>query len=231
MIRPETGDTMLGGLVALVALIGGCALLTVLPHRRVLVTAASAGPAVLVGAGLVLAAVAATQRPPAAGLAILYGPNLVLVALLAVFGAPSPLVLGGPLAARLSEHTGSPPGTGPGALVLVLFVLVTAGLLATAPPGGDGSRLRRAGLRALIAGTVLAAVLAALSQAAGGELELGVQVLVFNVDVLAVTLAPAMGWAALAGAAGGGLAGFVGSLLADIRWQGRVVALAANGRG
>jgi hypothetical protein len=225
VVRPDAGATVLGGLLAFAVLAGFCVLLVLLPYRRTVARVALLGPVVPAVIGLVVALAVAAQRPGVAGVAVLFGANAVLVAVLAGFGAPPPDALGGPLATPLRSNAGGHDwllggAVGPLAVrlaALAAFVLLCAALLAMVPPGPGGSRWRRAGLRGLAAGATLAVVLAGMSAAGAGSLELGVAVLVFDAQVLGLHLAPAIGWALLAGAVSGGLAGLVGSLVADAR--------------
>ncbi|WP_328471060.1 hypothetical protein OHA21_06250 [Actinoplanes sp. NBC_00393] len=210
VIRPDTGATLISGLLGFTVLTGGGALLTLLPHRRIAARAALTGLATPIAAGVAIAAVVATQRPSLAGVALLFGGNAAMLA------GPSSITLGGPLADRLDPNYQLPDAAA-GALAVPL--ILAAFVLATVPPG-DGNRWQRAGRRALVAGAVLAVVFAALSLAGAGRLSLGLMVLILNAELLTVQLVPAIGWAALAGAAGGGLAGLLGSLMADMRRTG-----------
>jgi hypothetical protein len=235
VLRPDAGSTTVGGSVAVIALTGFCALLALLPARRPVVPEASAGlvrrvvvrvslagtvgPVVV---ALVVAALVAAQRPAVAGVAVLFGVNAVLAAALAGSGAP-PVALGGPLARPL--HTvagrqdwllgGAAGPVGVRLAGLAVLVLLCATVVATVRPGPGGSRWRRAGLRGLVAGATLAPVLVAMAAVGAGELQLSVAVLRFRVPVLDLHLAVGAGKALVAGAVSGGLAGVLGSVVAD----------------
>jgi len=190
--------------------------------RRVLARVALAGAIGPVAVALVVAALVSTQRPEGAGVAVLFGVNAVLAAVLAGSG-PSPIALGGPLSPPLQTAAGRHDwlvggAAGPVAIrlaALAVLVLLCASLLATVRPGPGDSRWRRAGLRGLVAGATLALVLAAMAAAGAGELQLSVAVLRFRVPVLDLHLAAGAAAALLAGAVSGGLAGVLGSVVAD----------------
>ncbi|MEV6851383.1 hypothetical protein [Actinoplanes sp. NPDC051411] len=226
-VRPDAGATVLGAVFAFVLLAGFCALLALVPHGRIVAGIALLGTIVPTVIALVAALVAAGHRPAVAGVALLFGVNAVLVAVLSGFGAAPP-ALTGPMTTRLHDSAGGQAwllgdSAGPVAVrlgALAAFILLGAAVLAMVPPGAGGDRWRRAGRRAAVAGATLAAVLAGMSAAGGGSLELGLAVLFFNAPVLGLHVAPAVGWALLAGALSGGLAGLVGSLVADARARG-----------
>jgi len=157
--------------------------------------------------------------------AVLFGADAVLAAVLSGFGAGPPAVLGGPLATKLRGGDGGHAwllgdSAGPVAVrmaALAAFLVLGAALLATVRPDAGTGRRPRAATRAAVAGGTLAVVLAATTAAAAGAVRLGVTVLFFDAQVLSLRVAPAVGWALLAGAVAGGLAGLVGSLVADVR--------------
>jgi hypothetical protein len=202
-VQPGVGVTILGALVGFVILTGGCAALTRLPHRRIVARVTLLGILAPVAAGLALSALVAVRWPGLAGAGLLYGPNAVLAG---ITGTPQFTVAGRPV----GDDGGGTELLVVRLMMLVVIVLACAALLIGVPPG-KGGRWQRA--RGIAAGAAFAAVLTGLSVLSAGSLELGVTVLMFTVPVLALQLPPAVGWAAL----GGGLAGFVGSLLADVR--------------
>ena len=225
VIQPDGGSAVFTGLLALLVLAAGCALLTRLPYRRTVAATALAGPVVLIAVGLAVAAVVATRQPALAGVALLFGANAVLLAVLAAFGASSLTSVGGPLAQVLDSVAGRDVwllgGVAPGPLRVagvLMFVLVCTVALTLVTPE-VGNRWRRAGGQALVAGTVLAVVLAVTAMIGAGSLDLGVSLAVFRTPLLALRFEPAVGWALLAGVVTGGLAGLAGSLTADVRWR------------
>jgi len=223
VVRPDTSSTLTGGLLAVVLLGAGCGLVSRLRCRRAVAAVPLAAVGALVVVGLVVAVLLVPRNAALAGVALLFGANAVLMALLGGFGAPS-TSLPSPLQTAAGDHGWLLGSAGPIAVRLValgvLIVACAAPLAFAAPVGGD--RWHRAGLRAVVSGSVLAVVLAALTVVSAGSLALGVSVVVFRTQVLALHVGPAVGWALLAGAVAGGAAGFVGSLLADVRWRARL---------
>jgi hypothetical protein len=234
VVRPDAGAAILGALLTFALLVGFCVLLVVVPHGRIVAGIAMLGMIVPTIIGLVAALIVAGHQPAVAGVAVFFGVNAVLVAVLSGFGA-SPPVLTGPMTTRLHGSAGGQAwllGDTAGSVAvrlvaLAAFILLGAVLLAAVPPGSGGGRWRRAGLRSAVAGATLAVVLAGMSAAGGGSLELGLAVLFFNSPVFGLHVASAVGWALLAGAVSGGLAGLVGSLMADARARGVSGSLAA----
>jgi hypothetical protein len=223
-VRPDPTSTVLGGLVWLAVLVAVAAALSRLPYRRTVGTAVVVAPAAFVLAGLLVTVAAGIWRPAAAAAALLFGPNALLAALLTSFGAAPPTAVSpagttvpgaaGQAGWLLHDTAGS---TAVRVAVVLAFVLLCAVALAAVPPEPGGSRRQRAGMRALVSGVALAVVLAGMATVAAGSLDLGLSVFVFQVRILSLTLPAATGWALLAGALCGGLAGFAGSLVADAR--------------
>jgi hypothetical protein len=220
-VRPDVASTVVGGIVAMAAVLAVCWALAAAWHRRDLRPAAAVaacGGAVVALLGVAAAAALAAARPGVAAVALLAGPNI----------ANGPSIAAGPASGAGPRFPGTalnvPAGlSGPWttslrvaailALALVCTIVVT--LVERRLPA-TGSRWRRAGLRAATGGVALALALVAIAVAARVSVQMRVSVLFFEVPALALELKPSLLGALAAGLVGGAFAGLVGSLIADV---------------
>jgi hypothetical protein len=217
-----TGRTLLAGLIWVVAVAGLCWLAR---HRTLPVVRAGAATltvllSVLVAAtmaGLLVAAIAG--GPKALGTGLLALPLALCTALPLGLGVPPSVTAKGPLACVLGDPDqvatvglGRTP-----ALALAAATLLACGILAAArtpaEPGRGG--FRHAARQSVRVAVVIAVVMAVMALLAEASVRLGVSAFGFSLPVLEARLRPDPLAAGIAGLVGGGLAGFVGSLIVD----------------